>query len=97
MLTREEIARIEQLRQKLPLTWYFEHKLGKTLVEKGNCYLTTCPSANHRVPLAWLPDNEDVRKLRLSSRPCPVPADTSNWTRNESNGLETKGESKWRM
>jgi hypothetical protein len=26
-----------------------------------------------RVPLIWLPDNEDVRKIRLASRPCPVP------------------------
>jgi hypothetical protein len=33
-----------------------------------------------RIPLVWLPDNEDVRKLRLSSRPCPVPPDSSNWT-----------------
>src|SRR5262249_25082410 len=33
-----------------------------------------------RVPLAWLPDNEDVRKLRLSSRPCPVPPDSANWS-----------------
>jgi hypothetical protein len=24
-----------------------------------------------RIPLIWLPDNEDVRKIRLSSRPCP--------------------------
>jgi len=26
-----------------------------------------------RIPLVWLPDNEDVRKVRLSSRPCPIP------------------------
>jgi len=33
-----------------------------------------------RVLLVWLPDNEDARKLRLSSRPCPIPPDSSNWT-----------------
>ena len=33
-----------------------------------------------RIPLVWLPDNEDVRKVRLSSRPCPIPPDPSNWT-----------------
>jgi hypothetical protein len=33
-----------------------------------------------RIPLLWLPDDSDVRKLRLSSRPCPVPPDSSNWT-----------------
>jgi hypothetical protein len=33
-----------------------------------------------RVPLVWLPDNEDLRKVRLSSRPCPIPPDPSNWT-----------------
>lgn len=32
-----------------------------------------------RVPLVWFPDNSDVRKLRLSNRPCPVPPDPSNW------------------
>jgi hypothetical protein len=33
-----------------------------------------------RIPLVWLPENEDIRKVRLSSRPCPIPPDPSNWT-----------------
>ena len=33
-----------------------------------------------RIPLVWLPENEDVRKVRLSSRPTPIPPDLSNLT-----------------
>jgi hypothetical protein len=36
--------------------------------------------AGKRVPLVWFPEDSDMRKLRLTSRPCPVPPDSSNWT-----------------
>ena len=36
--------------------------------------------AGKRVPLVWFPDDAEMRKVRLASRPCPVPPDPSNWT-----------------
>jgi hypothetical protein len=36
--------------------------------------------AGKRVPLIWFPEDSDVRKLRLASRPCPISPDPSNWT-----------------
>lgn len=32
-----------------------------------------------RIPHIWFPDNSDVRKCRLSARPCPVPPPVENW------------------
>jgi hypothetical protein len=34
----------------------------------------------HWVPFVWFPDDSDCRKLRLASRPLPVPPSFSNWT-----------------
>jgi hypothetical protein len=36
--------------------------------------------AGKRVPLIWFPEDSDMRKLRLASRPCPISPDPSNWT-----------------
>jgi hypothetical protein len=36
--------------------------------------------AGKRIPLVWFPDDSDMRKVRLSSRPCPVPPASENWT-----------------
>ena len=33
-----------------------------------------------RVPLVYYEKGYDFRKLRLSSRPIPIPADTQSWT-----------------
>jgi hypothetical protein len=33
-----------------------------------------------RIPLLWFPDDSDMRKLRLASRPCPIPPAPENWT-----------------
>jgi hypothetical protein len=58
---------------------------------KGRMAYAGCPQQNDdetnltivagkRVPLVWFPEHSDMRKLRLASRPCPVPPDSSNWT-----------------
>ena len=37
--------------------------------------------AGRRVPLVyWDPSGEDYRRLRLSSRPVPIPGNTDSWT-----------------
>ena len=33
-----------------------------------------------RIPHLWFPDDSDMRKLRLASRPCPIPPAPENWT-----------------
>jgi hypothetical protein len=32
-----------------------------------------------RIPLVWLGTNSDSRKVRLASRPCPIPPPIENW------------------
>jgi hypothetical protein len=37
--------------------------------------------AGRRIPLIyWAPSGEDYRRLRLSSRPTPIPGNTDSWT-----------------
>ena len=38
------------------------------------------PYEGKRIPLAYYEKGFDFRKLRLSSRPIPIPADTNSWT-----------------
>jgi hypothetical protein len=38
------------------------------------------PIEGRRIPLVFWDKEEDYRRLRLSSRPVPVPANTSSWT-----------------
>ena len=38
------------------------------------------PYEGTRVPLVYYEKGYDFRKVRLSSRPIPIPADTQSWT-----------------
>jgi hypothetical protein len=38
------------------------------------------PYETTRLPLIYYEKGYDFRKVRLSSRPIPIPADTTSWT-----------------
>ena len=80
---------------RIPACWYFvpekEVLVAATGIQSVMAYAGIAQTNDdatgmqayegRRIPLVyWDPSGEDYRRLRLSSRPVPIPGNTDSWT-----------------